>query len=138
MAARTPDLLDPEERATFARCVDDRADSACVDFLHGIPLPQIPQPVTFAARNLLVSTALGLGGPGAYDRLMADTTAPVITRLEHAANAPVDRILGTWRSGVMAARPPATRVPLRDAALVLGWVGVIAFGAIRSTRWRLG
>jgi len=136
-AARSPDVVDPADHARYARCVDDGVDSACIDYLRGIPLQQIPQPLNFEARNLLVSTALVLGGPGAYDRLMADSTAPVIARLEGTANAPLDQIVGTWRSKVMAARPVAIGVPVGEAALAAGWVGLIAFGAIRSTRWRL-
>lgn len=135
--ARSPDVVDPADHARYGHCVDDQLDSACIEFLRGIPLPQIPQPLNFEARNLLVSTALVLGGPGAYDRLMADSTLPVAKRLERAANAPLDKIVGSWRSNVMAARPVATRVPAGDAALAVGWVGLIAFGAIRSTRWRL-
>lgn len=135
--ARSREFLDPTDRATYIRCVDDRVDSACVDFLRGLPPQQIPQPLTFQARNLLVSTAEAMGGPGAYDRLVADTTAPIVTRLERAANAPVDRIVGAWRAQIVAARPLATQVPMGDAAVALGWVGLIAFGAVRSTRWRL-
>lgn len=136
-AARSPDMVDPAEHPRYSRCVDDRVDTACIEFLRGMPLGQIPQPLNFEARNLLVSTALGLGGTGAYDRLMEDSTAPVATRLERAAHAPLEKIVGTWRAKVMAARPVATGVPAGDAALALGWVGLIAFGAIRSTRWRL-
>ena len=136
-AARSPDMVEPAEHATYSHCVDDHVDSACIEFLRGIPLGQIPQPVNFEVRNLLVSTALSLGGPGAYDRLMEDSTAPVSTRLERAANAPLERIVGTWRADVMAARPVVTGVAAGDAAVVVGWVGLIAFGAIRSTRWRL-
>jgi hypothetical protein len=135
--ARSRDVLEPTARATYAHCVDDAADSACIDFLRGITLPQIPQPLTFEARNLLVSTTEVMGGPGAYDRLMADTTAPVITRLERAANAPIDKVVATWRANIIAARPRATHVPARDVLLAVGWTGIIAFGAIRSTRWRL-
>ena len=136
-AARTRDVLDPTERATYSRCVDIRVDSACVDFLRGLPLPQIPQPLSFQARNLLVSTALQLGGTGAYDRLMADTTAAVTVRLARAANGPIDHVVATWRANVIAARPPATAVAAGDGLLAIAWVGLIAFGAIRSTRWRL-
>jgi hypothetical protein len=136
-ATRSPDMIEPAEHEKYSHCVDDHVDSACIEFLRGIPLGQIPQPVNFEVRNLLVSTALSLGGPGAYDRLMADSTAPVATRLERAANAPLERIVGTWRSNVMGARPVGTGVAAGDAVIAVGWVGLIAFGAIRSTRWRL-
>ncbi len=136
-ASRSPDMVEPAEHARYSHCVDDHVDSACIEFLHGIPLGQVPQPVNFEVRNLLVSTALSLGGPGAYDRLMGDSTAPVSTRLERAANAPLEKIVGTWRSNVLAARPVATGVAAGDAAIAVGWVGLIAFGAMRSTRWRL-
>ena len=136
-SGRTADMLGPTERATYVRCVDDHVDSACVEFLRGMPLPQIPQPLNFQARNLLVSTAVQLGGAGAYDRLMADTSAPVIGRLERAANQPIDRVVTTWRAAVIAGRPPATAVSPGEGLLAVGWMGLIAFGAIRSTRWRL-
>ena len=68
---------------------------------------------------------------------MGDSTAPVSTRLERAANAPLEKIVGTWRTIFMAARPVATGVAAGDAAIAVGWVGLIAVGAMRSTRWRL-
>jgi hypothetical protein len=135
--ARSRDMITPTALVTYSRCVDDRVDSACVAFLGSIGTGQVPQPLSSQARNLLVSTAFSLGGAGAYDRLMADSTAPVITRLERAANAPIDRVVDEWRTRVLGARPAAGGVPARGVFLALGWVGLIAAGAIRSTRWRL-
>ncbi|HWZ29484.1 MAG TPA: hypothetical protein VNX15_13030 [Gemmatimonadales bacterium] len=135
--ARSRQVLEPTALATYSLCVDHHVDSACVGFLHGIGAGQVPQPLSSQARNLLVSTALSLGGVDAYDRLMADSTAPVIARLERAAHAPIDKVVGEWRARIIAARPAVQGIPLRGAIVTLGWVGLIAIGAIRSTRWRL-
>lgn len=129
--------IEPAELPVYTRCVDDRVDSACVAFLRALGRVQVPRPLTFEARNLLVSTALEMGGTGGYDRLTADSTASVIDRLSYAAGTPIDRVVATWRSNVLAARPPRSDVPVRDALLALGWVGLLACGAVRSTRWRL-
>jgi len=135
--ARSRTVLDPAALALYSRCVEDAVDSACIDFLRGLGPSQVPRPLEFGARNLLVSTALSLGRDGAYDRLAADTTAPVIARLERAANAPIDQVVAAWRASIIAARPRPPRVPVRDTLLALGWTAVLATGALRSTRWRL-
>ena len=129
--------IEPANLPTFTRCVDDHVDSACVTFLRGLGQNQIPQPLGFEARNLLVSTALRMGGAGAFDRLTADSTASIVDRLALAAGAPTDRVVAAWRADVMAARPPRSGVPAREALFAIGWVGLFATGAIRSTRWRL-
>jgi hypothetical protein len=129
--------LEPADLPAFTRCVDDRADSACVVFLRTLGQAQIPRPLGVEARNLLVSTALEMGGVGAFDRLTADSTASVSERLSRSAGAPIDRVVAVWRSYVMAARPPRSGVPLGAALLTFGWAGLFATGAVRSTRWRL-
>lgn len=136
-AARSRAMVDPAVLPTYTHCVDDRVDSACVTFLRALGQAQIPRPLGFEARNLLVSTALAMGGSGAFERLTADSTAAVADRLARAANAPVERVVATWRSDVIAARPAPIRVSMREALLAIGWVGLFAVGAIRSTRWRL-
>jgi len=129
--------IEPAEVPAFDRCVDQRVDSACVVFLRGLDRNQIPKPLSFEARNLLVSTATEIGGAEAYTRLNADSSASVRDRLSRAAGVPIDRVVATWRSEVLAARPPRNRVPTRDALFALGWVALFTTGAVRSTRWRL-
>lgn len=135
--ASSPARLEPAALATYSRCVDRRVDSACVGFLRSLGAAQVPQPLSSQARNLLVSTALSLGGNGAYDRLMADSTAPVTVRLARAAGVPIDKVVTEWRTQILTARPASEGVPLRGTIFTLAWVGLIATGAIRSTRWRL-
>jgi hypothetical protein len=129
--------IEPADLPAFTHCVDDRVDSACVVFLRALGWTQIPRPLGVEARNLLVSTALEVGGAGAFDRLTGDSAASVSERLSRTAGAPIDRVVQTWRSNVMAARPPRSGVPLGAALLTLGWAGLFATGAARSTRWRL-
>ncbi|HEX4561571.1 MAG TPA: hypothetical protein VH113_07035, partial [Gemmatimonadales bacterium] len=104
--------LEPADLPAFTRCVDERVDSACVAFLRALGQAQIPRPLGVEARNLLVSTALEMGGAGAFDRLTGDSTASVSERVSLAAGASIDRVVDTWRSNVMgpsAAERRATR-----------------------------
>ncbi|HEY6807374.1 MAG TPA: hypothetical protein VI160_01200 [Gemmatimonadales bacterium] len=136
--ARQSAMLDPPEQLTYAHCVRDGEDGACRDFLRLLGTDQVPRPLPDDARQLLVSAALALGGPGAYDRLVADTLASIPDRIAAAAGAPLDAVITRWRSDVLRARPAPPSVPLADGLLALAWIGVLAGGALTSTRWRLG
>jgi hypothetical protein len=136
--ARQNWMLDAPDQLIYARCVRDGVDSACVDFLHRMGTGQVPRPLSDDARQLLISTALDLGGPGAYDRLMADTTASIPARLAAAAGTPLDAVIARWQAGLLHARPAPPSVPLSDGLLAVTWIGVLAAGALTSTRWRLG
>lgn len=136
--ARQPDVLEQVPRAQYTQCVNHADDSACVHFLQALGRDQVPRPLDGNARDALVFTALAMGGDSAYDRLVQDTTAPVVKRLEHAARAPVAAIVSRWRHDVLAARPSSPSVPLRETVFALGWVGLLTAGAVRSSRWRLG
>jgi hypothetical protein len=135
--ARSPDILDPLDRAIFDRCTVNQIDSACVDFLRNMGRSQIPRPLPDQTREFLVSTVLDLGGPAAYDRLVAEPAASIPSRLRVAAALPLDSLLATWRARIIAARPPAPSVPLADGLLALLWIGVLATCALRSSRWRV-
>jgi len=131
-------MVDAVEQVPYRRCVDQRVDSACVAFLSSLGRDQVPRPLTEDARNLLVATALDLGGPGAYDRLMADSTAAITARLARAAGGPIDTVVARWRSAILSARPSDHGIPLSGALFTVGWVALLATAAVRSTRWRLG
>ena len=135
--ARSPSILTPLERPIFNRCTVDRIDSACIDLLRGMGPGQVPRPLSDEARAFFISTVLGLGGAAAYDRLMANSTAALSDRIAGAGGMPLDSAVARWRAQLIAARPPAPNVPLRDGLLALGWMGILATCAARSTRWRV-
>jgi len=138
MAARRPDMVEPAEQALYRQCVDRYVDSACAAFLGSLGREWVPRPLTEDARDLLVATALDLGGPEAYGRLMADSTAPVSARLARAAGVPAAVVVARWRAGILAARPAGHGIPWSGTLATLGWVALLATAAVRSTRWRLG
>ncbi len=138
LRARQNWMLDAPDQLIYARCVRDGADSACRDFLHRMGAGQVPRPLPDDARQLLVSTALELGGLHAYDRLVADSTSPLPDRLAAAEAAPLDSVIARWRAELLGARPAPPSVPIADGLLALAWIGVLTAGACTSTRWRLG
>lgn len=131
----------PETGATlFRQCVEGHADAACLELLHMDSLPApVPRPdvLSSRARRSLLVVSRDAGGDGTFTRLLADTTAPLGSRLSAAAGMPLDSLLATWHARVRAAEPEATRV-----GAVAGWTSVLAVIlagalALRSTRWRL-
>lgn len=135
--ARAPTLLEPLDRSIYDRCLVERIDAACVDFLRSLGRGQIPRPLPDEARELFMTTVLDAGGPAAYDRLVGTPTAAIADRLVAASGIPLDSVVARWRNRLIAARPPAPSVPLIDGLLALLWIGVLATCALRSTRWRV-
>ncbi|GMV06188.1 MAG: hypothetical protein AMXMBFR53_24640 [Gemmatimonadota bacterium] len=120
------------------RCVDERTQGRydnCLAFLakHS---RSIPTPLGYAARQSMVWIALERGGAGAFDRLVADTTASPAHALRAASGLSDDELARAWLEWVLANRPAV----YSDMGST-GWVALLwflFFGALglRSTRWR--
>lgn len=110
---------------------------ACRRIVEALP-GRVRAPLDGSVRSSLVATAIELGGPGAWARLVEYRDAPPIRTLEHVAGVPVEQLLSAWHAWVLDNRPVAyAELPTRSL-LTLLWIAFFATLAMRSTRWRLG
>ncbi|HWA16883.1 MAG TPA: hypothetical protein VG817_10645, partial [Gemmatimonadales bacterium] len=114
------------------------SDAACAELLRSLDPGQLPQPLLAESRQVLVRQALRVGGRDAYHRLMADTTASLAARFERAAGIPIDSLVVLWRNAVLAARPEPVSLPVTGALAGIGWVLLLGYFGLRSSRWRRG
>ncbi|HEY6808769.1 MAG TPA: hypothetical protein VI160_08265 [Gemmatimonadales bacterium] len=117
-------------------CAEAHHDADCLLLLRAVAGTRLDPPLSTMARGSLVATALELGGPGAYDRLLANPRAPLPDRLAAAAGVPADSVIAAWRARVTAVAPSSARVPARSAWAAFGWAVVFGVLALRSSRWR--
>lgn len=122
----------PQQRSA---CVDRGDADACTKLLRQMPVSFVEPPLPSGPRALLGLT-LDLGGPGAYDRLMASPQRSLADRLSAASGLSPDSLLATWRARVLAARPLPVTLSLAGAWAALAWVLVFGALALQSTRWR--
>ena len=111
-------------------------DSVCTDLLESLP-SGVPIPLDYGARYTLVATAISLGGPETFSRLLAAPNEPIGTRLAAAAGVTEDSLAARWRSDILAARPKPVSLPPWGAWIALTWAGVFMGCALRSSRWRV-
>ena len=147
------DWYDPDDRARAAggtaswasstgqealrkSCLFEHRDADCLLLLRGLLRERLDPPFSTTARATLVATALDLGGPGAFDRLLARPHAPLADRLADAAGLPADSLISVWRNRVTAHGPMSARIPARSAWAAFGWAVVFGVLALRSSRWR--
>lgn len=123
----------------YRQCVHTDSDSACTAALRAMPswlLTNAMAPLSGAARVAVIETAIDVGGPGAYDRLLATVRRPMRDRLAAAARMSVDSLLGIWRARVLAARPESLALGAKAAWAAVLWTVLLGFMALRSSRWR--
>lgn len=84
----------------------------------------------------LLLTALEIGGPGAWSRVVAARPLRAEDALVAASGLPADSLIGRWRSGIMALRPDHGPLRSSTAILVLAWTGVLLLGTLGGSRWR--
>jgi hypothetical protein len=118
---------DPELKALRARCVADGGAAVCDSAASMINLP-VPIPNTVRAH--LLQTALRLGGPNAFTRLVAAGSTPE-RALTAAAGVPADSLLKAWRADFMRAPLRGPRIDVADALTVIVWSGLFGFLATR-------
>jgi hypothetical protein len=126
-----PNLLDLDQ------CVSKGSDAACLREMRSSKSPDIPPPVGWDSRELLVRLALHLGGPGAFDRLITSAPRPIGERLALAARVPIDSLLGRWRAAVLSSRPASVDLTPETAWIALLWGVLFAVFLLRSSRWRV-
>ena len=126
-----------QRRPIVSACLEQGVDAACIVLLDSIPRAALLRPLGALARITLTQFALRRGGRNAYTRLLADSTAPVADRLASASGMTADSLVATWRSAVVAARPSRVAMGWFTGVVVLGWIGIFATCALRSTRWRI-
>lgn len=113
------------------------SDSSCQAVLTRLPPEQLPQTAPRVLRVGLATLAVRLGGREAYNRLMADSLAPMAARLGDASGVPLNSLLAAWHAAVVAARPKPVAIPPFGAAVGLGWGLVFGLAALKSSRWRV-
>jgi hypothetical protein len=112
-------------------------DSVCTDLLESLPSSSVPIPLDYGARYTLVATAIALGGPETFSRLLAAPSGPIGARLAAAAGVTEDSLAARWRADILAARPRPVSLPPGGAWIALTWAGVFMVCALRSSRWRV-
>ena len=120
----------------YGRCVSGEFDESCIEFLPRVLGDPPRAPFSPRVTASLVGTAIGMGSDGGYTRLVADTTVPLVPRLEAAAGTDIDSVLTTWRAAVLATRPTPEQPVDRTTWSTLVWVIVAGVLAMRSSRWR--
>jgi hypothetical protein len=124
------------QEAAFRSCAAG-SDSACTDLLESIAPGNVPSPLDHGARYALVATAIALGGPETFSRLLAAPDGPVGSRLAQASRLSEDSLVARWRADVLAARPKPVSLPPWGGWIALMWAGVFMGCALRSSRWRV-
>lgn len=124
----------PALAPSYAACVERNDPDACVTFLDLVGA-EVPTMSGRAAGTVLLA-ARDLGGDGALARFFADTAASIASRVEAAADAPLDSVLGAWHATILAHRPVETTIAAGTQWLALVWTIVLTVIATRSTRWR--
>jgi len=87
--------------------------------------------------TMLLLEAIGLGGEGAWPRLLEHRGAAPMDALAHAAGVEGGAVLASWRDALLDERPEIHAGLGSQAARVILWVLLLAAFAMRSTRWRL-
>lgn len=115
-------------------CADAAPDTECERFVRSLPPGAIPPPMGTETRVTFVLTALTMGGDGALDRLLADSTVPLSSRLAFAAGVDRDTLLARWRTRVLAARPVPVAPSTAAAVAALVWGIGLSGLALRLAR----
>jgi outer membrane murein-binding lipoprotein Lpp len=122
--------------STVDDCLQRANDDACVSYLQQRWVaPGGHPPISTEAAVSVLYTAARLGGAGALDRLLADSSASLAARLEAMAGVPLDSLIDAWRDDARAHRssPPSLPESTRWAALF--WIAAFGTLALRNTRW---
>jgi hypothetical protein len=110
-------------------------DAACLSLLTRRRW-MIGEPVSASARESLLRVALEVGGEGSLGRLVRSEVSAMGERLSAAAGVPRDSVVAAWRTRILAAAPVQVILTGATGWTALAWVLVLAFLALRSTRWR--
>jgi hypothetical protein len=87
------------------------------------------------ARAAIMRQAIALGGDRAAERLLT-STGSASDALAAAANAPIDSVIRAWQRNVRERAISSRDLSLRLSLVAIGWIAVLGFVALRSSRWR--
>jgi hypothetical protein len=139
----TPDQLRQLLKTTYHsprvyQCVQQRQDSTCIGIFSSPRGNTALMPLSPGARATLLHQAIRMGGAGALDRLLSDSTASVSGALANVARSDIDSVVSAWHDTIMESRPTASAGLGLSVIVTLMWVLIFTALALRSTRWRLG
>jgi hypothetical protein len=128
----------------LARRLDARAeqqclggsDASCVSLLQLFPSGTFREPTAVALRSAFLRHALAVGGAGAVERLLVANSGSPTTRLEAAAQLPVDSLIGRWQMRVRETRAPSQDLTVGIAIMSVAWAAGMGALSLRSSRWR--
>ncbi len=84
----------------------------------------------------LFLTALEIGGPEAWSRIVAAHPARPEAALTAASGLTADSLLARWKNRIVALRPVEGPLQPTTALLAAGWVGALLLGTLGASRWR--
>ena len=122
-------------RGSFTACAAG-SDAACLDLLRSLPPGALMRPLDYQARMTLLATAVRLGGPQSFKRLLESPPGPMGQRLAVAAGMSEGLLMKRWRADVLAARPAPVSLPPWGSWIALAWVALFATCGMWSSRWR--
>jgi hypothetical protein len=84
----------------------------------------------------LFLTALEIGGPDAWSRVVAARPLRAEEALMAASGLSADSLMARWHNGIVALRPDVGPLRFGPAFLAVGWAGVLLLGTLGASRWR--
>ena len=130
-------FLDRGARAAEFRSCAVGSDAACLDLLESLPPGSLVRPLDYEARLSFLETAIELGGPAMFERLLGTPPGPMGARLAVAAAVSEDSLTARWRVAILAARPKPVSLPPLGIWVAFGWTAVFLTCGLRSSRWRV-
>ena len=118
-------------------CVDGRLDLCAFALgLRVAPASDLTGAYPPLVRADLFLTALEIGGPDAWSRIVSAHLARAEDALVAASGLRPDSLISRWRNGIMALRPEER--PLHSSAVFLTacWIGALLLGTLGASRWR--
>lgn len=118
-------------------CVEGRLE-LCTYALGLRPAPSTDLTSAYPAlvRADLFLTALEIGGPGAWARIVAARPVRAEDALAAASGVTADSLVTRWRNGIMTLRPHEGPLHAGTALLGVAWAGALLLGALGASRWR--
>ena len=122
---------EPADRKSMRlRCLTGAAPDMCALLEREHPTPR---PVVLDSRRTLIGLALEVGGPKAYDRMLA-ASGTATDVLASTAGMSIDDLVTKWRVRTLAASPDRVRPHVFEATTLIAWTLIFAAFARRRPR----